>query len=448
MKYQEKITTSRTGRTLKFLGTGAKIGGNYIKHYAKKALNPGMDSSELHEANASDIYSSLSELKGSALKVAQMLSMDRGILPAAYADKFALSQYMAPPLSAPLVARIFKKELGKSPQELFDSFEPNAKNAASIGQVHQATIGDKKLAVKVQYPGVADSIQSDLRLVRPVALRMFNLSEKDLDKYMGEVEGKLLEETDYILELERGQSIAQACAGLEGLKFPAYYPAYSGKRVLTMDWMQGEHLAEFLLKNPSQETRNLLGQRLWDFYQFQVHHLKTVHADPHPGNFLLNDDGSVGVIDFGCIKEIPEEFYYDYFGLILPEVQSQAELLESLMERIEMLFAYDSPQKRSIFIKAFGQMTELLSRPFATEYFDFSDEQYIQQIYALGEEISQIPEIRDTRDGRGSRHMLYINRTYFGLYSLLNSLGAQVKTGLDDWKKPVQEKLVSLSEQP
>ncbi|TNE80560.1 MAG: AarF/ABC1/UbiB kinase family protein [Bacteroidetes bacterium] len=448
MKYQEKITTSKTGRTLKFLGTGAKIGGNYLKHYAKKALNPALDSAELHEANAGDIYSSLSELKGSALKVAQMLSMDRGILPAAYADKFALSQYMAPPLSAPLVVRIFKKEIGKSPQELFDAFASNAKNAASIGQVHQAKLGDKTLAIKIQYPGVADSIQSDLRLVRPVALRMFNLSDKDLDKYMEEVEGKLLEETDYKLELKRGQDIARACSGIEGLRFPEYYPALSGQRILTMDWMEGEHLNEFLAKNPSQELRNTLGQRLWDFYQFQVHQLKTVHADPHPGNFLFQEDGTLGIIDFGCIKEIPRDFYFDYFGLILPEVQSKTYLLEGLMERIEMLYSYDSDEKRGVFIQAFGRMTELLSRPFATDYFDFSDKAYIEQIYSMGEEISQIPEIRDTRDGRGSKHMLYINRTYFGLYSLLHSLGAKVKTGLDDWKNEVKEKLNSLNEQP
>src|SRR5690606_5459271 len=139
----------------------------------------------------------------------QMLSMDKAVLPKAYSEKFTLAQYQAPPLSAPLVVNTFVKSIGKKPQELFDSFEPHAKNAASIGQVHEAWKEGKKLAVKIQYPGVAESIQSDLKMVKPIALRMFNLSEKELKKYINEVEGKLLEETDYELELKRSVEISE-----------------------------------------------------------------------------------------------------------------------------------------------------------------------------------------------------------------------------------------------
>ncbi len=442
MKYQDKIATSRAGRTAKFIGTGAKIGGNYIKHYAKKAFNPDLNKDELHADNAEDIYGTLSQLKGSALKVAQMLSMDQGILPKQYADKFTMAQYSAPPLSGPLVIQTFQKSIGSAPQKIFDRFEMNAKNAASIGQVHEAELDGKKLAIKIQYPGVADSIQSDLKMVKPIALRMFNLSEEDLKKYIAEVEEKLLEETDYELELKRSQEMADQCGHLEGLTFPQYYPELSSSRIITMDWLPGAHLNEFLAASPSQELRNTIGQRLWEFYDYQIHTLKAVHADPHPGNFLLQEDGTVGIIDFGCIKVIPEDFYHDYFALIMPEIHDNEERLERLMERIEMLYADDSPKKRKAFKDAFMKMTDLLARPFKSESFDFGDTDYINSIYALGEEIGQIDEIKDTRDGRGSRHMLYINRTYFGLYSMLNTLGANIRTGTGPWKASLLEEVV------
>src|SRR5262249_9354103 len=152
--------------------------------------------------NAQDIYNSLSELKGSALKVAQMLSMDKNLLPQAYQQKFALAQYSAPPLSYPLVVKTFKQYFGKGPEEIFDSFTHHAVNAASMGQVHQAILGDKVFAVKIQYPGVGDSVRSDLAMVKPIALSMFNLNPAEYDEFIQEVELRMMEETDYTLELK------------------------------------------------------------------------------------------------------------------------------------------------------------------------------------------------------------------------------------------------------
>lgn len=434
MKYQDKIATGKVDRTIKFVKTGAKIGGNYIKHYAKKVVNPDLDKEELHRDNAGDIFETLSELKGSALKVAQMLSMDKGVLPKAYSEKFTLAQYSAPPLSGPLVVKTFSKTLGKSPFELYDEFNLNAVNAASIGQVHVAYKNKKKLAVKVQYPGVAESIKSDLKIVKPIALRMFGLSEKDLDKYIQEVEGKLIEETDYRLELKRSKEISDASKHIQNLIFPNYYPELSSDKVLTMDWLSGNHLIEFVEKeNPSQEIRDKIGQALWDFFEFQIHTLKKVHADPHPGNFLFNSDGKVGIIDFGCVKEIPEDFYHDYFALLIPELIDNEEMLLKIMGRIEMLYNTDTPNLQKAFKDAFIKMTKLLATPFRNETFDFGNDEYIESIYKLGEEISNDKILKSSKDGRGSRHMLYINRTYFGIYSMLNQLKAKVEIGPKTW---------------
>src|ERR1700743_1113995 len=129
-KEQKRLPTSKAHRSSKFVKTVFKIGGNYIKHYSKKLFNPDLDKTELNEDNASDIYESLSELKGSALKVAQMLSMDKNLLPQAYVNKFAQSQYNAPPLSGPLIVQTFKKYFGKSPEQIYNKFNLRSTNAA------------------------------------------------------------------------------------------------------------------------------------------------------------------------------------------------------------------------------------------------------------------------------------------------------------------------------
>ncbi len=274
MKTIDYIPTSKIERAGKLVQTGAKIGVNYVKHYAEKMVNPDLTRDKLNENNAEDIYDGLKSLKGSALKVAQMLSMDKNFLPQAYVEKFSLSQFSVPPLSAPLVLKTFKSNFGKTPYEIFDEFNPNSVNAASIGQVHLAKKGDKKLAVKIQYPGVANSISSDLALVKPIAIRMFNLQGKDSDKYFKEVEDKLIEETNYLLELKQSQEVVDACDKIENITFPNYYPEFSSERIITMDWMTGIHLSEFTAKNTNQEVGDKLGQALWDFYMYQIHVLK------------------------------------------------------------------------------------------------------------------------------------------------------------------------------
>ncbi len=427
MKEQDHIPTSRISRTGNFLKTGAKVGGNYLKYYSKRLLGTD-DTDGLQRENAEDIYNTLSKLKGSALKIAQMMSMDEGVLPKAYTDKFTQAQYSAPPLSYPLVVKTFKSQLGKAPQTLFDSFSKNAVAAASIGQVHRAEKDGKKLAVKVQYPGVADSISSDLRIIRPLVSTMLNISSSEMEHYLAEVEARLMEETDYELELIRSQTISKACSSIQGLEFPAYYPEYSAGRILTMDWLEGKHLDEFLKDEPSQELRNQLGQILWDFYDFQIHELKQVHADPHPGNFLFRADGTIGVIDFGCIKEFSHEFYSDYFQLMIPEVTNNDRAFEELLFKLDFLLKADRSEEVEHFKKVYFEVHNLLAQPFFADEFNFADDQYFARIYALSQVYQNDKMLRKAKAARGPRDSIYLNRTYFGLYSLLHKLGARIKT--------------------
>ncbi|MEY4110484.1 MAG: hypothetical protein RLZZ46_839 [Bacteroidota bacterium] len=429
MKTQERIPKTRIERAAHIAGAGVKVGGNYLKHYAKKLVNADVSREELHKDNAGDIYETLSTLKGSALKVAQMMSMDRGILPREYQEKFQLSQYSAPPLSAPLVNQIFRKAFGQPPSAFFDEFTSKAVAAASIGQVHKARSKDKWLAVKIQYPGVANSIGSDLRMVKPFAVRLLNMSKNDIDNYFDEIEGKLLEETNYALELKRSIELSAACAHIENLNFPTYYPEWSSDKIITMDWLEGLHLKEFLATNPSQEVRNRIGQALWDFYDFQIHELKTVHADPHPGNFLFLNDGTVNIFDFGCVKEIPDRFYTPYFRLVDRNIYKDREKSLAIFKELELLHDDDTEADIVFFTPLFREMIDMLTLPFTQDTFDFGNEQYFGGIYQFADKLIEMPEVRNSKKARGSRHSLYINRTYYGLYHILFDLKAVVNTG-------------------
>ncbi|HTN00171.1 MAG TPA: AarF/ABC1/UbiB kinase family protein [Pedobacter sp.] len=425
MKAQETMPTTKVERSAKFVKTGFQIGGNYIKHYSKKIFNPDLSRDELNEDNAADIYNSLSELKGSALKIAQMLSMDKNILPKAYVDRFTQSQYNAPPLSGPLIVRTFTKSFGKTPEKIFDHFNIKSTHAASIGQVHEAQLNGKKLAVKIQYPGVGDSISSDLKLVKPFAFRLLGMSEQELNIYIKEVEERLLEETDYELEVRRSIEFSEACKNLKDVIFPTYYPELSSGKIITMDWLEGMHLKEFLQTNPSQALKNKIGQALWDFYNFQQHELRAVHADPHPGNFLITKDEKLGVIDFGCIKEMPDDFYKPFFSLTSTRMFEDKKATIKAFRELKMILPNDNEAQIEFYYKSYKEMISLFAKPYVTNTFDFSEEGFFNDLYTYGEKVTKMPEFKQAR---GVKHFIYINRTNFGLYNILHELKAMVRT--------------------
>ncbi|WP_034061533.1 ABC1 kinase family protein [Lacinutrix jangbogonensis] len=426
MKTLKSIPISKIQRASKLVQTGAKVGVNYLKYYGDKMVNPEEEAKErLDESNATDIYDSLKDLKGSALKLAQMLSMEKNILPQAYVEKFSLSQFSVPPLSGPLVMKTFKKSFGKFPNEIFDIFNPEAINAASIGQVHKAEKEGKTLAVKIQYPGVADSILSDIAMIKPIAIKMFKIKGEHSEVYFKEVEGKLLEETDYLLEIEQSKEVVAACSHIPNLQFPRYYEAFSSKQIITMDWMDGIHLSEFAKTNTNIELANQLGQALWDFYLYQMHTLKKVHADPHPGNFLVSEEGQLIAIDFGCMKIIPEDFYVPYFELFSKDILDDPVLFHNQLLELEILRVLDTQEETLFFTTMFHEVLSFFTQPFREERFDFSDPVFFEKIGAIGERYFKSTRTQNMNANRGSRHFIYLNRMFFGLFNLMFDLQAK-----------------------
>lgn len=425
-KEQHKLPSSKVQRASRFARAGAKVGRNYVSHYTRKLFNKNLDRSDLDARNAEDIYNELSQLKGGALKVAQMLSMDKGMLPREYTRKFANAQYKAPPLSGPLIVKTFRQHFGKGPSEIFDEFDMQASYAASIGQVHRAVLNGKKLAVKVQYPGIANSIRSDLRLVRPFASRFMKVPDKDLAPFFEEVEERLLEECDYDLELRNSMELSAACAHIPNLRFPEYFPELSSDRVITMEWLDGVHMQEFMATDPPAEVRNQIGQAMFDFITFQSHKLQKMHADPHPGNFLMTPDGKLGVLDFGCVKVIPQDFYEAFFSVLDPAVRKDPNRLLEVTYKLELLNREDTEEDRTFVLTTLNTFFDLVMKPFEVERFDFGDDSYLDELYKFGLEVGQMSDVQQKHGGRGSKHAIYINRTFFGMFSLLNDLKATI----------------------
>jgi predicted unusual protein kinase regulating ubiquinone biosynthesis (AarF/ABC1/UbiB family) len=428
---QDSIESTPVTRIAALAGAGVKVGVNYLKHYGRRAVGASSTDAELQERNASTVYETFSRLKGGPLKLAQMLSIDSNLLPEAYLKQFAKAQYSAPPLSYPLVVRTFRREFGVEPSALFDTFSQTAAHGASIGQVHRASKAGREYAVKVQYPGVADSLRSDIRVLKPIALQLLGLKERDVQEYLKEVETRLLEETDYALELRRSMELSERCKHLTNVRFTEYFPTLSSARILTMAWVEGVTLDKFADSTAIQEARDVIGQALWDFYAHQVHVLRLFHADPHPGNFLVKD-GQLWVLDFGCAKQLDDHFYQKQFRFLDLHLVEDSARFESALLDLEILLPTDKGPERERIIELCAQSVSLLALPFRDESFDFGDPLFMRAVYEMGEENSRSEATRDLQGRRGSPHSVYVNRAFFGVYSLLTRLRAKVRTGLPE----------------
>ena len=275
-------------------------------------------------------------------------------------------------------------------------------------------------------------MKSDLAIVKPIALRLFQLDSQSLDPYIKEVEERLLEETNYHLELERSQDLAEKSKLLSDTRFPQFFPEMSSLRILTMEWVEGVQLDTYAESNATSEEKLKIAQALWDFYHHQIHELRLFHADPHPGNFKVHDT-QLWVLAFGCTKALSDGFYKDYFSLMNPDVIGDEQLFHNALFKIGLIVETDKPHEVKKLTAIFRESVELLSRPFYEGSFDFGDRAYFDELAAFGERTRLDNELNKLSTSRGNPNALYLNRTYFGLYHLLGSLGATVKTNLPEF---------------
>jgi predicted unusual protein kinase regulating ubiquinone biosynthesis (AarF/ABC1/UbiB family) len=412
-------TSSPLKRTSLIAKTGLKIGMTYASHMLRNGTSKE-NMVNAHRKSASTLFEALAQLRGPALKAAQTIGMDTNLWPEEFTEVLSQAQYRVPPINRMLVRTIIKKELGGYPEEVFGSFEPEARAAASIGQVHYATLKDgTPVAVKVQYPGVRDSIESDLAVARPIVKQF--IGRERADYYFEEVRQKLLEETDYINE---GRQIREFRADFPQpwIAIPEWYEQHSTSRVLVMSRLQGRHL-DMLLGTEMASERGRFGQMLWDFFHAQISTRYKVHADTHPGNYLLTDDGRLGVLDFGCVKRYEPEFFDIYIALMPLHLYDRFEESRKLYAQLEMIFPDRENQKEE---DAFAEFSRKFGfdfvEPYRHEVFDFGDKAYQQRL------LQHIITVKKFGEPRGSKHFIYTSRTHLGLYTMLFKLGVKIQT--------------------
>ncbi|MFH5833536.1 ABC1 kinase family protein [Halalkalibaculum sp. DA384] len=421
----DDFPSSKFERGKIFAKTGLKLGTNYARRHLKKAAGrkeSREESSRFHTENARQVFNEFSKLRGTALKIAQSLSMDQGLLPEEFTEVMGEAQYSVPPINKALARSIIKKQLGAYPEQLFRFFNPEALAAASIGQVHKATLRDgRPVAVKIQYPNVRETIQSDLGMAK-LLIKRFVKNGADLDDYFEEVQSTLMEETDYIHEGEQIEAFHRRFSGDRYIT-PRWIREYSTQKVLTMTFIEGKHLKEFLDTSPSQEKRDHFGQLLWDFFHDQVVQRDTVHADTHPGNFFFTDDDQLGIIDFGCVKKFPIDFSNKYLRLLPIHMADDIDKIRDLFLELDIIRENpDNPRKEEQFFQFCMNYGRAFAEPYKTDEFDFGDQEFRERINRFAKE----PPIMN--EPRGSKHFIYSTRVHLGLYNLLMKLGARVNT--------------------
>jgi predicted unusual protein kinase regulating ubiquinone biosynthesis (AarF/ABC1/UbiB family) len=236
----------------------------------------------------------------------------------------------------------------------------------------------------------------------------------------------LIEETDYRLELKQGMEMYEIAQNFPRIRVPMYYPELSNDRVLSMEWIDGRLLPEFISKSTAEE-RQQIGQELWDFFCYQLKIAGFVHADPHPGNFMVDTEQRLVLLDFGCMKRIDTTFQESYLALLNPELlKDDAQRMEKL-EKAGFINQNDSAATRQLLHNRMSSAIALLARPFHEAQFDFSSEKYFEEITSMGEGFAKDSELRKVNAARGSKDSLYIMRSFFGVYQLLHQLGAKVR---------------------
>ncbi len=280
------------------LGLGKRIGGRSAELVA----------AEIQQRTAEQIFRVLGELKGGAMKMGQALSIFEAALPPEIAGPYRATltklQESAPPLPARTVHQVLQRELGENWRDNFTEFDDRPVAAASIGQVHAATWRDgQRVAVKIQYPGAGNAIINDFNQLSRIG-RLFGVLMPGLDvkPLLEELKARVAEELDYELEAAAQQAFADAYRGDPDISVPN---VVAGTRhVLVSEWMSGTPLAT-IIADGTQEQRNRSGILLTRFLFSGPARAGLLHADPHPGNFRLLDDGRLGVLDFGAVDRLP-----------------------------------------------------------------------------------------------------------------------------------------------
>lgn len=417
-----------TKRALRMAGLGFNVAGSYLGYFAQRAfLNEDKREAKLKQAHgraASRARQELQSLKGPAMKLGQALSLQSGVLPEDALVELSKLQMEAPGMHPSLMRAQFRSSMGRNPEDVFREFEPEPFAAASLGQVHRAvTRRGERVAVKVQYPDIRQAVENDFTWFRTVS-KPAQLTDHIPKLAIDELQQQILAETDYRREADNIEHFREALRPLSFVTVPSVYRDLSTDQVLTMSFVPGWHIDAFLQRRPSRKLRDLIGERLFELFYFQLLQVGAFHADPNTGNYFLNDDGTIGLVDFGCVKHLTRPFVESMRSLFLYPGARDSEHFKALLDERHANFG------RKLRPKARQALIEMTETFYRTVYppeperddqaFDFGKSQALLEYTRASQKLINtrlvIPEY------------IFLARTEMGLYHVLQRLGARVHT--------------------
>ncbi|HJZ82246.1 MAG TPA: AarF/ABC1/UbiB kinase family protein [Pyrinomonadaceae bacterium] len=414
-------------RAFSMATVGVSIAGSYLGYALQRAFLDETESKaklrSTHVRTARRMADEMKSLRGVAMKFGQTLSLQTGTLPDEMLAELATLQMKAPGMHPSLVRAQFRQSMGAEPEEIFKKFDPKSFAAASLGQVHHAlTREGERVAVKIQYPGVRDAIRNDFKTLRAItkpAQTTGHIPRTAID----EVEEQILAETDYHREGENIEFFRKSLASIPFVKVPRYLPAYSSDRVLTMTFLPGVHIDDFLAQHPSEKLRNELGARLFELFYFQVLEVGALHADPHWGNYLFSKDARIGLVDFGCAKHLlPESVTYLKRGSLYPGSTHSAEFRRLLEIYYKKAGRTLPAAARQALIRFADNFYRKVYPPDAgsEQSFDFADQKFLQVFLAESRNLFRTKGVPPD--------LIFMARAEMGLYQTLHRLKARVHT--------------------
>ena len=360
-------------RFMKLAGMTASIAtktvSNSIRNFNADEDKKNEARSKLFQDIGLQIADTLGEMKGAVMKVGQIASQYKDIFPPEVAKAIAKLQRQAPAMPFADIKKQVEKELGKPLDQIFTNFEEQPFAAASIGQVHKAILPNgTEVVVKVQYPGVDEACESDLKQVR-LALRLMGVLKVDKklqDRLFKEIQDSLHEELNYEIEAQNLQVFKTFHQALDTkIIIPNVYPEYSSRRILTLSMEKGDNIET--ASTWDLEIRNQIGERLIRALGQQMFFLKRFHCDPHPGNFAFRADGSVIIYDFGGVKTLSNDIITHFKSLVRAGRQADITTIENELTALDAL-----AEKGKFPEELYKAWLEVLLRPLTTHY-DFAE---------------------------------------------------------------------------
>lgn len=399
-------------------GIATRIASNQVKNLFASEEAKEQERLALYADVGAKIAETLGEMKGAVMKVGQIASQLKEVFPAPIAEALSKLQKESPPMPYAVIEQQIRRELGDTPDQLFAHFEREPFAAASIGQVHRARLkSGEDVVVKVQYPGVDECCESDLKQLR-TALKLagvLKIDRKIQDALFAEIRDSLLAELNYRQEADNLREFATVHADDDGIVIPRVFESYTARRVLTLSYEPGDHVSAVRTPAYDQDTINRLGHRLFNALSHQLWDHHALHCDSHAGNFAFRPDGTVIIYDFGCIKRLSPELVQTLRGIIGSALNQDYSALERHLRTVGLRREDDQRLPADFY----ARWCDTLLWPFRTEQpFDFGHSRMHDHV------ISQLRGSLKYWDAfQPSADMMLVNRTLGGHYWNLVQLG-------------------------